>query len=712
MKYFASESEKRKALYLVACLVQLGDVLDVLCWTPLRDVQVFAGKAFGSISGPMHPILSAAMIGGSLLAISPYLAKVFNKNEVDSLQEVLDQIQKELGLDIPDDESLKKHFQDDLEKRGMSYLQVEIKRKTVGRFRKKTQAALHYKFSESVSAILSGPGDLMAVDISANEGLDENTKSLLLKMLDDDKTLAESREIFFKRFSALTPGEIAKMSFETAVDVSFQYWLAFFVFDMFYSNADSTAWNLKAQFITLGVAVGLGVIKLLVKFGDYIKRIFADNKTEKILASGKKVDIQYADKSLQKQQLLKFYSKKLRESNAKKLSQGNHVITKTEEEISEILQSPIKGKSFWKRVKNKFFSIVKSVGEYEEIIIDATAPKKSALQRINSIFVPASFGIGAAFIEWFVSAAASAFSLINAAKSRVADFFNGLYGGIVGILSFVVGTGAGVLYYNKSVKPAFEKDKEAMKDLYEKNREKISALKKIEVENKKLRHYLKERGIKPVPTLKPYDDRAYRRMTVRKTKGFTLFKKTVNRVSTFVGRMGTGILLFRFLPLAILACLGVSLAAAASAVFWPITVAALVFGIAFGALFVYKYVQERRLESAKRFLNRIDITLKVAKNHNNELLQQLGCESAPLLSSRGKALGPILTQDRVPGPCRGTIVVVGDQHFELHLGPIALENSAKLLSTSQNAFGVFGSRAAQVEKGKEELSSKQVLLQM
>ena len=94
MKYFSDESDKRKALYMVACLAQLGDALDVICWTPLRDVQVFAGKAFGSISGPFHTILAVAMIVSSLVSIFPYLAKVFNKNDVNTLQEVLDHVQK------------------------------------------------------------------------------------------------------------------------------------------------------------------------------------------------------------------------------------------------------------------------------------------------------------------------------------------------------------------------------------------------------------------------------------------------------------------------------------------------------------------------------------------------------------------------------------------------------------------------------------------
>ncbi|HEV2523706.1 MAG TPA: hypothetical protein VGU44_01055, partial [Gammaproteobacteria bacterium] len=508
---------------------------------------------------------------------------------------------------------LNTYFKEDLKNRGYSYLDVDVTLTNNG-------YDIRYQLSPELSKVLKNP-DLKYTDIENNEKLDTNTKSYLREMLVGDQTMGESREAFYAKLKEIKASDVGKTTFDFTADVSFQFWLVFFISDMMYSNADTTTWNLRTQLITLGVALSITLVKFGAKIVNFFKRKSAEQEIKKNLETrdGKAVD--YANESLQHKQRVSFFIRLLRKRNLEKAARNqlseDDVITERYVEAVQLAEKPLS-----KKFRNRFFSIVKSVEEYEEIIRGETGDKASFVQKTTALKTAADMSIIGSFMEWVGSAAISALSH----SKSVAAFFDSTTGGILGVVSFCIGTLIGATYYNKSVKPGLEKAKAALKIKFAENETKINLLKKFELENKKLRQIIKEKGLEKIPVLKGYSDRAFRRITTEKNNTFTYIKKAINRTGVVVGRIGTGILLFRLLPLAILSVVGISLAATISAILWPIAIAALVVGVIWAGIFLYKYVQDRRIASAKNFLDDIDNRLEAEQDANDVYRTQLRLE--------------------------------------------------------------------------------------
>ena len=187
VKFFAREEDKVKAIRLVAAIAQMGKILDEICFTPLRDIQVFAKKFFGSMSGSGEPITTAILLAGSFATALPYLAKIFNENETSTLQDLLKNCEKEFGvtglfnadktLDKEKAKELKTYFDHNLEQRKLSYLEVEITQKQKRRFknffRKEQVCDIQYKFKKDLSDILHADEKLLSHIRAGNITRDE-----------------------------------------------------------------------------------------------------------------------------------------------------------------------------------------------------------------------------------------------------------------------------------------------------------------------------------------------------------------------------------------------------------------------------------------------------------------------------------------------------------------------------------------------------------
>ncbi len=121
-------SKRRKGtLQLVAAILQTtGCALDEFSFTPFRDLQVFDVHNFSQFMGPHHSFGNFLLLPFSIIAVIPVIAKLFNKNEVNHLDDFVKQFKKETGEEIKlDDEStrekLEKIFNAQLKKRGVDY---------------------------------------------------------------------------------------------------------------------------------------------------------------------------------------------------------------------------------------------------------------------------------------------------------------------------------------------------------------------------------------------------------------------------------------------------------------------------------------------------------------------------------------------------------------------------------------------------------------
>jgi hypothetical protein len=773
VKFFETEEDKVKAIRLIAGIAQMGKILDEVCFTPIRDIQVFFKKFFAGMSGSSEPITTSLLLAGSLVTSLAYLAKIFNESETTTLQDLLKNCEKEFGTTYFDADkklnadqtiALKKFFDNNLKNRNAGYLEVEITQKPKRRlkhfFRKEELCDIRYKFKDDLVKILQSSDTILrhinaesikniesyirtqkikqaAKQASLNipfseaeiakareeeftpeaeeilrlyEALDKNSKKFINNLIPTEGDSKE-RTLFHGRKAATTRVKDFKLSnapiatYEAANDISFQYWLGFFVFDMMYTQDDSTQWTLTAQFVAIGAAVAIFAIKTAAKVRDWFKRKKKDEQVQEDLK--KSPELVYASKSLKGKQLTSYFTTQLKNANEIRLENPEYHIDK---DVEFNLEGDILN-----RIQNSFYSINKTVDEYIGIIeeetkpaekiklprwmgvgifkiriklnlikpgeeyeifseeeVKETTPKTSYSARARRVLeawnISSGMGIGFSFIEWVLTVSIAAIDIAKTGTQTVANFLNGVGGGVIGILSFVLGTVLGIVYYKTKIKPVLDKERDALRQKYLRpdNAEKIARLKELEQENTAMRKSLKEHGVTLLPTMKIYDDRAYRRKTTvkPKTPRITLFgikfkfkiftytgiKKMINRFSTFIGKAGTGILLFRFLPLAILSLAGISLAAAAASVFWPITAVAIAVGIAWGIMYTYKYIQERRLESAKRFLDRIDETLETAEQHNIELRSQFEPHATEVSNQAEEfGLAPIVTSKKKPG---------------------------------------------------------------
>ena len=171
--YRIQNRKMKKKLYLaLIATAQLGDTVDGMFWTPLRNVQVFAKKTFGKSFGPDNPLISLSVAGASFVASIPYLAKIFNENEINRLDDVLVNLENECRTQyfnydqkkkaLIDDEKtkLEDFLNEDLINRETNYnLKVKIvqksKRLAKNFFRKKEYSDVKYELSDTSARLLS-----------------------------------------------------------------------------------------------------------------------------------------------------------------------------------------------------------------------------------------------------------------------------------------------------------------------------------------------------------------------------------------------------------------------------------------------------------------------------------------------------------------------------------------------------------------------------
>src|ERR1700677_664979 len=153
-----SKAQRTKCALAIMAVAQYGNALDEMFWTPLRDLQVFGKKAFSAGWGPGHPILNIASVATGMVASLPYLFKVFNENETNTLQGVLQNCETEFGqsffepaptananqtgqLKKEAQTALENHFKKHLKKEGLFDIEPVIVAKTR---RKKTYWDVEY----------------------------------------------------------------------------------------------------------------------------------------------------------------------------------------------------------------------------------------------------------------------------------------------------------------------------------------------------------------------------------------------------------------------------------------------------------------------------------------------------------------------------------------------------------------------------------------
>lgn len=607
----------------------LGGSLDEMFWTPLRDIQVFGPKLFRGFTGATHPVIAGLLVSASLVANLGYLGKIFNKNKVESLSEVLENCREEFGdkycfldfdgtLSDENHRSLTAYFQQDLINKGFGYLDADI-------VLVKGDYQLHYRFNQTFKDILKSQKTYAEIihSLDLSDKKDAAIKAQLDNMVPEtdreNKSIAQIRDEYFQKIKSLNKtkaSDAGKVAFDFSNDIAFNFWLVYFVSDMVYSNADTNGWSIRAQVVTLALALGISLVKGTAKLWAYIRRKKSGAEKENALKTD--ADVKVVNASLQHKQQTSFFIRMLQKYNTDRLTPSQKLFT--EDDISAVV---LPGKSLGKRFRHYFFSIVKSAQEHEDIIRDETIDKKTSyVQKTTALKTAGNMGIIAAFMEWV---GGIALSTISGAK-KVINFFDGTGGGILGVVAGIVGGLLGFLYYHKSIKPKLEQEKAELKKLFHKEeiKHKFKTLKILETENRTLRKLIKQNNLEKLPVMKGHDDRAFRRLVPsQKTTAFTYGKKIVNRFGVVVGRMGTGVLLFRLIPLTILGIVGISLTATVAAVLWPVTIAALVVGAVWASIFLYQYIQERRIASAKNFIHDIDNRLEAEQSANDTYRSQL-----------------------------------------------------------------------------------------
>ena len=474
-------------------------------------------------------------------------------------------------------------------------------------------------------------------------------KGKLNSKLDTDITIEESRKKFLKKLNSVSLN-YAGETYDFLFDASINFWLSFFVFDLVNNDPDVRDWNVWEQLAVVGFGLGFAVVKLGMRAVNFFKNKINPEKVQQI-------DPDYVDTSLQHRQLERLYLAKLADfyltgNNLEKISAAPDDQKNLDAEINQILQdkaiklSVNKKRSWRSKLASAFFSRANSVEEHIEIL-EAYKGDKQKLEKATTI---ASQVIGngtrATFLQWFAGVAAFV-SLVVAgfkdAAQKVGSVFNdGIFSTAFSLAVFALGTLLGVKFYKKE-KSAQDKAREELKTQYEKHKDDIETLRRLEVQNNKLADILRKAHIEPKETLAPHDDRGFRRLTRDKSSGtklFTAFKKTMNRLSVAIGKAGSGMLIYRTLPMVIIPLLAkiaavmkvaalASIVSAFTTVAWPVAIGGLVFSLIWAAMYTYKYINESKINASKRFLNDIQNRIICAERNQDILLKQLNYSKAP-----------------------------------------------------------------------------------
>lgn len=719
---FGKKDSRKYALALLA-IAQYGSALDEMFWTPIRDLQVFGKHAFSSGFGPGHSILNIASTATGIVASLPFIFKVFNENETNTLHALLQNCEREFGIKCFDSEqplTIKKEFKEEIEESLKKHLHKEgiydidpiivekTKRNKFPPFRKKAYWDIEYRFNKHLedllspefsnltfpnlcqkifkidetvltdylSKILSIPfGERLSLPIllkklfhtlkhdkEKRKDLESELKQVGMNVemmaafnricslfydkdeskYDPTMTIEKSRQKFSEEFNQISFGKVATGACAFFNDSSFHFWLGFAVFDFFKNQPDTREWNLKEQLIAIGVGLAGGLAKAALSIVDFIKNRLPSS-TKKNDIKGKTTTIieqpqALADNSLKHRQLEYLFI----QQQAKSIKRKPRAKYKDyHSDIKEILDltSAKEVELFFPMTAKKSDDSVKAHIETIKSYIDSTFDKGSA-----GAAEVAGKAVAGSFLQWYASAAIFAGLMWAGAKStalKVGAILNdGITGPVIALGSFVLGMIGGGTYYHFKGRKEIQSKKEEIKAKYEANKDKLIQLEKLVEQNMRLEQIAVKSNI-PLPhMLKPHDDRGHRRLVTHNTSpNFTRFKKAVNRFCVAVGKFGSGLLLYRSLPMIALPLLPhipflahvaffATVGTAVSAVAWPVALVAMGVGAAWAGIYTYRYIKERKFEASERFLNDVDNRLRLAKKNQKSLLHLLDYEKA------------------------------------------------------------------------------------
>lgn len=612
---------KQKEILITRAITLLGTGFDEIFFTPPRVLQVFFQDIFSKLFGPTHTLASGLFLVTSFIANLSYFAKLFNKNEINTLEEVLANCEKEFGIkynleDIHQKSALEAYFNKDLVAKHRGYLTASITKN------KKNQWDLKYTLSEKLTAILKSENLTYAqARATLNDQTDKDIIAFLDKIIPDkdgarNKTIGQLRQEALNKLSA-SAGDVASNTADFIVnDVPFQYWLWFFFYDITSNNDDAASWGLGKTLITIGGAIAISTVKFAGKIYQYFKNKFKAEDRESEFSSNNSDEapkpIKHKNNALKHQQLTTFFLDALDIHNAranKAVDSANGI---------EFVRRP--SKPWHKKLASKFYKFfkTKSSTEHIDLLQAEIDPNSTSFRRkANSVTLGVTNPmIQSSFFEWVITVATPVFSNMT----RVTDFFKSAASNLVDLGAVVLGGIIGAIYYRFKTKPKLDKEKEKLAAQVNcpKTQNTFEQIEELEKFSNLLKHAIKNLGYKSPNVAHAYDDRTHRRLTTEKTQFFTSLKKFLNRLAMFIGRWGTGVLLVRITLLSALKALAVFLSAttfaAVSAIAFPIVMGiALGVGLLWGAIYLYKYTVDQRLEEAKQFLADKDIRLEAAK---------------------------------------------------------------------------------------------------
>lgn len=682
------EVNPEKLLLAVTFLEESGAFLDEICWTPLRDLQVFWKRIFGLIFGSGHHsdiIVSAA----SFLISSAYGVFSVTNSRID----------KDLSDVLKNENELNPLLNDFLEEKGLYDIQIldgaKNTDKIEGRFKYSYRGKLadwlqesrHFTLphivrdlsaSQEIASIPQLSDDLKESELNElkewlysefiseekkdlNKPLHEvlteilnkaknaskeernllnehlKSKGLSLEKIssfrrilplfyDVDKktynleiTIAESQERFLKKLNKISPSDVLKGSYDFVGDVSFNFWLSFFVFDLFQNKADTSEWKLSDQFISLGIPLGIAATKIALKFFHFFKKRSANLQEKQRL-----IDMQIssciselgcANASEFEHQILKyiFIRQKVKSYSSVPLSvkMDNGILDEVEKILSsaDIEISSNSNKSVSARIKT-----------IENYIYSDNNNRFTRFSACVSEI--ASRAIQFSFIQWLCGVVI--YAICKAAKAHTALKVAVIFGGnLVSLGAFLVGMTIGGIIYGCKVKKQIEEKKQRLKEKYESCKPKLDQLQKLELQNEKLVKLITK--IDPtytLPTLlKPHHDDTFTQLKVLNEDSWAeTIKKIPSYLKVIIAKMGSGIFIYRSSI-----ALGISVLSSMSllAVSWPLACVAIGLGAVWAGIFLYRFIQERKLDAAERLLNDVDNRLYVADKNQGKILSEL-----------------------------------------------------------------------------------------
>ncbi|MGB6976166.1 MAG: hypothetical protein WBE18_01725 [Gammaproteobacteria bacterium] len=553
-------------------------------------------------------------------------------------------------------------------------------------------------------------------------------------------TINQSRLNYFRKLNEFSIKNAAydtpPVIYQSANEASFNFWLAWEMFNAFNNDADSRHWSLIQQIIPLAVGFGFVVLKSVANLSNFIvKKLSLKNKIKnademtaldvKKNKNGNKEALVNNDlkhrqftrfriEELYKKENGKLQGNKAEDNNAIEIratfpnkekicgllptesspAKNNEIKDKSaQKKVLENIDKysfvdnevlPRANKSFLDRLSAGFFSEVDSAQECRIILQEQIGRRnknkeneikenesrekviirKKPIRLAMPVLEVFKQGVNMAFLQWVLGALFFAVLIVvgqPTLASMVGGWFNdGLIGGLTCVGSFVLGMIGGGIYYGVKGGKKLDGARDKLTEQYDENKEQLKKLIILEAQNQKLSLLINPQKL---PTMLR-TDRDFRRLTTEKERKFTLFKKFVKRFAMFIGRMGSGILIFRLLPYAAIPLLGYWAAAAkipiiaailaacapgVMLVAWPVTLVALAIGLAWGVVYTYKLTMEQsKIDTAKRLLDNLEVRLVAAAHEQDILLRTLTGEKCAQETIAGKIMSDY--KDDSPGP--------------------------------------------------------------